>query len=354
MPPTDPQVQALLGPGPPEGLSKMGAMRWAAKNPPKDPQASLVGKTVLITGSNTGLGYQAAVKFAAMGASRLILAVRTPSKGEEAKRQIIATVPSLPKSTQILVLPLDMSDIASVKAFPGRLAQANIRTVNVAVLNAGIAPSAYHVNPSTGWEAALQVNLLSTALLAILLMPILKATTAAATNPGDRPAHLTLTGSFAHLYLTAKDLPSVGPGESVLAAINSPQFFNVETSYAVVKLLTMYVMQGLVRDYAGGETDPEVTVNVACPGLCSTELGRDFPWYVVLPTKLMHMYCARSAEEGSRALVSSTLLGRDGHGKFWSNDVLAEPGVMVTSEEGKILQQRVWSEIKEFCKAQLD
>ncbi|KAI9374535.1 hypothetical protein BJX61DRAFT_285102 [Aspergillus egyptiacus] len=140
-----------------------------------------------------------------------------------------------------------------------------------------------------------------------------------------------------------------------------PQFFNMETSYAVIKLLTMYVMQGLVKDYAGGNdaaaaegssttsTTPDVTINVACPGLCKTDLGRDFPWYVVLPSKLMQMYCARTAEEGSRALVSATLLGTVGHGKFWSNDVRTEPGIMVTSEEGKALQARIWGEIVDIC-----
>ncbi|GFF44590.1 NAD(P)-binding protein [Aspergillus lentulus] len=65
--PNQTDVDALLGPGPPVGLGKMQIMCWAAQNSPKDPHVSFAGKTVLLTGSNTGLGFEAAVKFAAHG-----------------------------------------------------------------------------------------------------------------------------------------------------------------------------------------------------------------------------------------------------------------------------------------------
>ncbi|EAW10855.1 uncharacterized protein ACLA_053290 [Aspergillus clavatus NRRL 1] len=335
MPPINPQIEFLLGSGPPKDFGKMGTIRWAAKNSPKDPtQTSFAGETVLVTGSNTGLGYQAALKFAALGASKLILAVPTISKGEEAKTKIVlaAAASTSTSASNIIVLPLDMGDFASVKTFPHRLQQAGIHRLDVAVLNAGIAPTSYQANAATGLESALQNSQIE----------------------GQGPAQLTLTGSFAHLYLMSKDLPTVTPGQSVLKAINSPQFFNAETSYAVMKLLTMYVMQGLVKNYAGREANPDVTANVVCPGLCTTELGCDFLWYVMLPLKLMQMYCARSAEEGSRLLVSATLLGTAGHGKFWTNDVFTKPGPLVTNEEGKALQEQIWAEIVDICNQELN
>jgi NAD(P)-dependent dehydrogenase (short-subunit alcohol dehydrogenase family) len=64
-------------------------MYWAAHHPPADPVVSFVGKTILVTGANTGLGFQAAVKYAALGASSLILAARSLQKGEAAKNEIV-------------------------------------------------------------------------------------------------------------------------------------------------------------------------------------------------------------------------------------------------------------------------
>ncbi|EHL01191.1 hypothetical protein M7I_2884 [Glarea lozoyensis 74030] len=64
--PPDPSIlPSLLGPPPPPEAAD-GISRWAVKNPPKDPTLSFAGKTVLVTGSNTGLGYEAALKFAVL------------------------------------------------------------------------------------------------------------------------------------------------------------------------------------------------------------------------------------------------------------------------------------------------
>ncbi|KAE8373292.1 NAD(P)-binding protein [Aspergillus bertholletiae] len=342
--PTD--IDALLGPGPPAGLGKMQIMRWAAKNPPKDPQVSFAGKTVLVTGSNTGLGLEAALKFAAHNAQRVILAVRTPAKGEAAKKRIVAAT-GCPASS-IEVRQLDMSNFASVRSFAQQLDAALPSGLDVALLNAGIAPPQYTVLPS-GWEAGLQVNTLSTALLAVMLMPLLKRS---ALGPGQ----LTMTGSFAHLYVEAADVPTVDPAhhERVLARISAAQSFHVEKSYNVLKLLTMYIMHGLADEYCRNERgELEVTVNVACPGYCTTDLGRDFPWYISLPTKMMQMYCGRTAEEGSRSLVSATLLGQRGHGVFWTNDTFTTQGEFVTSDQGKKLQAQAWKEIHEICKTEM-
>jgi NAD(P)-dependent dehydrogenase (short-subunit alcohol dehydrogenase family) len=314
---TDAQIQSLIGTGPPEHLEKLSLFRWGKKNPPKDPEISFASKTVLVTGSNTGLGYGAALKFAALGASKLILAVRTPAKGEEAKQKIVAATNC--ESANILVMQLDMSNYDSIRTFAKNL-RTKVDTLDVALLNAGIAPPKYVTNPATGWESALQTNVISTALVAIFIMPQLKETAAKT----GRPSQLTLTSSLGHKYVAAKDVQTA-PGESLLKKLSSPEYFDPEKCYGVIKLMTEYVKVGLVDDYskdAKGQVD--VTINSTCPGYCTTDLGRDFPWYIAVPTKLMQMYYGRSAEEGSRSLVSATLLGKVGHSKFWTNDVLLE------------------------------
>jgi hypothetical protein len=59
---------------------------------PTYPTRSFAGETVIITGSNVGLGKEAARHIARLGASKLILAVRNVSAGEEAKKDIENTI----------------------------------------------------------------------------------------------------------------------------------------------------------------------------------------------------------------------------------------------------------------------
>ena len=62
---------------PPPGLSELATARWGVKHPPIDPDVTFAGKTVLVTGASAGLGFEAAVKYAQKGTSKLILAVRS-------------------------------------------------------------------------------------------------------------------------------------------------------------------------------------------------------------------------------------------------------------------------------------
>jgi NAD(P)-dependent dehydrogenase (short-subunit alcohol dehydrogenase family) len=312
---TETEVTNLVGDGAPAGASQMAAMRWAKLNPPKDVKTSFAGKTVIVTGSNTGIGLPAATKFAANGAANVILAVRSQSKGEAAKQAVIQATGR--NASDIHVFSLDMSDWQSVKAFTNEVS-AKFPAIDIAVLNAGVASPKFVKNPKTGFEEALQVNVLSTAYLAILLMPKLKSTAAQT----GTPSQLTLTGSFASKFVTATDVPS---SENLLEKLNDPTKFDPAKAYGEIKLVTQYIRQGLTDDFSrDAEGAVDVYVNVACPGFCKTDLGRDFPWYMQIPSRLMQMYGARTAEEGGRALVSATVLGDVGHNKFWSNDSLDE------------------------------
>lgn len=312
---TETEVRSLISSGPPASVTgQMAMMKWAKQNPPKDTKLSFAGKTVIVTGSNTGIGLPAATKFAANGASKVILAVRTLSKGEEAKRTIIAQTGC--KAERIDVLKLDMSDWASVKAFATDVTT-KYDEIHIAVLNAGVAPPKFVKNEKTGYEAALQVNILSTAYLAMLLLPKLKSNASKST-----PGQLTITGSFASKFVTAADV-ELKKGQTLIDKLNDPVAFNAGKMYGLVKLVTQYIRQGLVDDFSKDvQGNTEVFINVACPGYCITDLGRDFPWYLAVPTKLTQMLVGRTAEQGGRELVSATLLGKTGHNQFWSNDCL--------------------------------
>ena len=60
------------------------------------PTESYAGKTVIITGSSSGLGKEAAKHYARLNAGRLILAVRNKEKGYVTKEEIVASAPRYP------------------------------------------------------------------------------------------------------------------------------------------------------------------------------------------------------------------------------------------------------------------
>jgi NAD(P)-dependent dehydrogenase (short-subunit alcohol dehydrogenase family) len=101
---------------------------------PPYPAYDFTGQTVIVTSSNTGLGLEAARHFARLNCAKLILAVRTKSKGEEAKESILASTKRT--SDCIEVWDLDLSSTASVKAFAARAQK--LDRLDVLVENAGL------------------------------------------------------------------------------------------------------------------------------------------------------------------------------------------------------------------------
>ena len=116
------------------------------------PIGSFAQKTVIVTGANSGLGYEAAAQFASLGASKVILAVRNEAKGEAAKRQIEKRVNR--GNDAIEAWKLDMDSFTSIKSFADRVDKAMER-LDVVVLNAGASPKDFNVGDD-GWETMLQ------------------------------------------------------------------------------------------------------------------------------------------------------------------------------------------------------
>jgi len=232
-------------------LFKLFRNKWI---PPVDPQTSFANKTIIVTGSSPGgLGYAAAEKFALKDASRLILAVRDVNKGEAAKTSIAETLKARGKACAIDVWTLDMADYSSIKAFAERAAS-ELETLDIAVLNAGVHNSTYQVG-TYGWEADLQVNALSTTLLALLLLPKLRETKKLS---GNTPT-LELVSSGLH-YVTRLSEAEKSGDLNLLDEFNKPDGFVANRQYSRSKLMLMYANDALTelatRD---GEADVFVT-----------------------------------------------------------------------------------------------
>ena len=296
-----------------------------------EPSGSRSGQTVVVTGSNVGLGKEAARHFVRLGASKVILAVRNMKQGAAAKRDIERTTQC---PDQIIeVWQLDMASYASVQAFAARI-ESNLERLDTFIANAGIAPAKYAVLEDN--EASITVNVVSTLLLSGLVLPKMKVT---AGKFGTRPT-LTITSSGVHGHTTVpqKSAPSGG----LLRRINDKQTAEKywADQYPISKLLEVLAVRAIAGTHSGS-TFP-VTINTVDPGLCHSELGREFPTIAFWMIKAV---LARSTEAGSRALVHAASSGVDSHGKYLSNCEITLPAPFVISADGKQVQDRVWSEL---------
>jgi NAD(P)-dependent dehydrogenase (short-subunit alcohol dehydrogenase family) len=125
------------------------------------------GKLVVVTGSNSGTGKEAARRLAGAGA-RVIMAVRSPEKGEVARADILGEHPG----AQIEVRRLDLAELASVREFAdGLLAEED--GLDLLLNNAGVmTPPTRHVTVD-GFELQFGTNFLGPFLLTNLLLPTL-------------------------------------------------------------------------------------------------------------------------------------------------------------------------------------
>lgn len=132
---------------------------------------SLSGKTVLITGANTGLGLESAKRLAAGGA-QVIVTARTKDKADRAAAAVRAEV----GAASVLAVQLDLADLASVRSVPARLEAALGADAPIDVLmnNAGVMAIPERLTTADGYERTIGVNHLGHFALTSALLPALR------------------------------------------------------------------------------------------------------------------------------------------------------------------------------------
>ncbi|WP_139187745.1 oxidoreductase [Bacillus tuaregi] len=129
----------------------------------------LQGKTAIITGANSGIGFEAAKDFARKGA-RVMMAVRNIEKGNGAREQILQEVPQ----AMIEVLKIDMADLASIRDFANTVKN-HLDSLDLLINNAGVMMPAY-AKTRDGFELQFGSNHLGHFALTGQLLPLLKHT----------------------------------------------------------------------------------------------------------------------------------------------------------------------------------
>ncbi|KAL2878032.1 hypothetical protein SGCOL_006559 [Colletotrichum sp. CLE4] len=294
------------------------------------PSDDCAGRTIIVTGSNVGLGIEAARHFVRLNAAKVILAVRSTDKGEAAKTDIELTTG---RRDVLEVWPLDQASFESVKEFAARADK--LPRLDFAVLNASIATNK-RVD-AEGWESTITVNVLSTFLLGLKLLPVLRRT--------GKTYNVT-----PKIVIVASDASQMAKfhernEEDIYKALNTNK--SLTDRYNTSKLMQVILARQMAIE-ADASGKGRVQVTTLNPGLCSTALFRNVPFPLTIVVKVGLKLLARSAEVGSRCLTASAFAGEEAHGRYMSDCVVVRFPKVMQGEEGEQMQGRVWEETVEL------
>lgn len=287
---------------------------------------SLAGKTAIVTGANTGLGFETCRKLIELGVSKLIIGVRNMTKGEEAATRLRGLGHDDNAVTIVEVWPLDQSAYASVVAFAER-ARKELDRLDFVNLNAATAPGTRTFNDATGHDEVVQVNYLSTALLAILLLGAIHAKRQEQQQPSSSKAPIggeeLSTPAVAKVTFTSSDLPAFttkfrekDAGGPLLAELDKPGPLDMQERMVVSKLLCQFFIMELAR-----RVPPSVAIiNAATPsGLSDSVMMADQRGISGAMNRFMMRCIGRPSAAGAHMMVDALVQrGAETHGKFLS------------------------------------
>ncbi|XP_046651856.1 retinol dehydrogenase 11-like [Daphnia pulicaria] len=209
---------------------------------------NLTGKTVIITGANTGIGKETAIDLAKRGA-RVILACRDTKKALAAKDDIVRES----GNDNVIVRHLDLASLWSVRQFASEILK-NEPRLDILINNAGCVTMEKKLTPD-GLEYQMQANHFGHFLLTNLLLELLKK---------SAPSRIINVSSCLYTWKRTLDLNNLN---SELSYNNSSLYHGVYYNSKLVQVLCTRHLAPLISQSG-------VTVNSVCPGLVNTEIFR--------------------------------------------------------------------------------
>lgn len=294
----------------PDQRASMGAFMkrqiYSKLPAPSSSRTDLTGAAAVVTGSNVGIGLECSRQLLSLGLSRLILAVRSESKGQDAKADLERGFKASKsgKTPTIEVWQLDLASYDSITAFSERTK--SLERLDIFVHNAGLVKVQFELNKTTGHEETVQVNYLSTALLTILLLPVLKQK-----NTSEKPGRFVIVNSDTAAWAKFKERDAV----PLLAAFDNPDnFAPAQDRYFTSKLLGQLFLSQLASRV------PSSVAVVSCvnPGLCyGSSLNRDSAGVAGAVFGVFKRVIGHSIAVGARSLTDAALNhGANSHGQY--------------------------------------
>jgi NAD(P)-dependent dehydrogenase (short-subunit alcohol dehydrogenase family) len=231
----------------------MAAPKWTAADIP-----SQAGKTALITGANSGIGYQAAVELARHGA-HVLLGCRNAAKGAAALSKLLAEVPTASAE----VVSLDVASLASIREFAASFAARGVK-LDLLINNAGVMALPTRELTADGFERQFGTNHLGHFALTGLLIPQLLAAPAPRVVTVASLAHRNGKIVFDNLQSEKKYVPWDAYNASKLANILFARELQRRATAAGTPLLSIPVHPGVsvtnIIDNGPGATGLKVVV----------------------------------------------------------------------------------------------
>ena len=292
----------------------------------KDKIPNLAGKNVVVTGGNSGLGFET-VKALADNGAHVVLASRSIANGEAAREKIKATVPH----ADIEIMQIDLGDLRTVREFAAAYKK-KYNQLDILVNNAGIMMPPQG-KTTDGFELQLGINHFGHFALTGLLFDILRNT------PHARIVNVSSVGHRLFGDMDVSDLqfekgkysPSRAYGRSKLA-----------------NLMFTYELQRRLQN-----TKHTLIAVAAHPGGSNTNLGRYIQQRVIMKimfailTPLLFMLnqnAAHGALPQIRAAVDPGVKGGEYYGPHGLFEMKGRPVLVKSTEEShnKELAEKLW------------
>ncbi|XP_038112520.1 retinol dehydrogenase 14 isoform X1 [Culex quinquefasciatus] len=283
---------------------------------------NMEGKTVIITGANSGIGKETARDLAKRGA-RVIMACRNMETAKEAQEEIMGET----NNNNLILKNIDVSSLASIRKF----AQDIIATepvIDVMIHNAGVAQGFNNKSTSDNLEFTMATNCFGPFLLSHLLIDLIKKS--------DQGRIIFVSSKLYRLGYIRRDLSNLNP-------LKYFSLFPVQL-YNQSKFVEIMYTQEMARRLAG----TRITVNALHPGVVDTGIWRNVPFPLSIPFKPIQM-CFRTPKEGARCTVYATITPEleTVSGKYFRGCKIEE---LHSRVENKEIQQKVWEKTCELVR----
>lgn len=284
------------------------------------------GRVAIITGANTGLGYETALALAGKGA-RVVMACRDSAKAETARAKILSQF----RSAQIDVGIIDTGSLKSVRAFAESFAQ-DYNRVDILINNAGIMITPHFTTPE-GIEGQFGVNYLGHFLLTGLLLPMLTKT------PKSR---------VVSLYSIAANWGGIQFDD-----LQFEKSYNANRAYSQSKMAClMFGLELNKRLRAAGQQ----TISLAAhPGYSKSDLSRHLPVPLRVMLSVFGSLVMQSTAAGALpslyAALGEDLVGGEAIGPSGRKETKGPPTIVKPNPEAlnEANRARLWSISEQLC-----